>query len=83
MRTVFEESRLAIEGIEGFGLKILNMILKPIDFLSKIEMQLGVMSKVTIDAFLIQESELFYSIQPLFQDISFDISEITNTLKSE
>lgn len=82
VRTVLEESRLTIDGIESFGLKILNIILKPIDFLFKVEMQLGVMSKVTIDAYLIQESELFYSIQPLFQDISFNISEITNNLKN-
>lgn len=54
VRTVLEESRLAIESIECFGLRILNTILKPIDFLSKLQMQLGVMSKVTINAFLVQ-----------------------------
>ena len=36
VRTVLEESRLAIDNIECFGLKILNTILKPIDFLSKL-----------------------------------------------
>ena len=54
VKTVLEESRLTIDNIECFGLKILNTILKPIDFLTKLEMQLGVMSNVTINAFLLQ-----------------------------
>jgi hypothetical protein len=74
VKTILEEVR--VENADKLGLRILGVNLRPGDLLSRVESQLAVLLEGRVQAYIMEESELFYSIGPELMRIPFDLQEL-------